>query len=124
MSIGNPITILTKTTDELRQIARTALQHCGAEVTDRPGTGDIDVRSPITGDVVLSLPQVGAHEIEAAIEAAHEAFLAWRVVPAPMRGRLVKRFGELLTEHKEPSPIWSASRSARSAPRRWVRSRR
>jgi aldehyde dehydrogenase (NAD+) len=101
VSIGNPITMLTKTTDELRQIARTALRHCGAEVTDRAGTGDIDVRSPITGDVVMSLPQVGAHEIEASIEAAHEAFLAWRVVPAPIRGRLVKRFGELLSEHKE-----------------------
>src|SRR5207237_4539536 len=27
-------------------------------------------------------------------------FLAWRTVPAPVRGFLVKRFGQLLTEHK------------------------
>ena len=32
---------------------------------------------------------------------AHEAFLAWRTVPAPVRGALVKRLGELLTEHKD-----------------------
>src|SRR5262249_4378659 len=29
------------------------------------------------------------------------AFAAWRATPAPARGALVKRFGELLTEHKE-----------------------
>ena len=32
---------------------------------------------------------------------AEEAFLAWRRVPAPARGALVKRFGELLAEHKD-----------------------
>ncbi|MDX5398248.1 MAG: aldehyde dehydrogenase family protein, partial [Actinomycetes bacterium] len=32
---------------------------------------------------------------------AHRAFLDWRLVPAPVRGRVVKRLGELLTEHKE-----------------------
>ena len=30
-----------------------------------------------------------------------EAFLTWREVPAPIRGQLVKRWGELLTEHKD-----------------------
>ena len=38
---------------------------------------------------------------EAAVERAHEAFRTWRTVPAPVRGQLVKRLGELLTEHKE-----------------------
>ena len=33
-------------------------------------------------------------------DAAAEAFLTWRDVPAPVRGQLVKRWGELLTEHK------------------------
>ena len=30
---------------------------------------------------------------------AHEAFLTWRVTPAPVRGALVKRLGELLREN-------------------------
>ena len=29
------------------------------------------------------------------------AFREWRTVPAPVRGALVKRFGQLLTEHKQ-----------------------
>jgi aldehyde dehydrogenase (NAD+) len=86
----------TTTTDELRRIAIAALEHCGAQA----GTGSLEVRSPITGGVVMSLPEAGAADVEAAIEAAHEAFLAWRAVPAPVRGRLVKRLGELLLEHK------------------------
>ena len=32
---------------------------------------------------------------------AAEAFQAWRTVPAPVRGGLVRRLGELLREHKE-----------------------
>ena len=36
-----------------------------------------------------------------AIAAASEAFLAWREVPAPVRGALVKRWGQLLAEHKD-----------------------
>ena len=32
---------------------------------------------------------------------AEAAFRQWRTVPAPARGALVKRFGELLAEHKE-----------------------
>ena len=38
--------------------------------------------------------------MSAAIEHAQQAFSQWRVVPAPARGALVRRLGELLTEHK------------------------
>ena len=34
----------------------------------------------------------------AAVAAAHEAFKAWRVVPAPVRGELVRRIGEEVFE--------------------------
>jgi aldehyde dehydrogenase (NAD+) len=50
--------------------------------------------------VVAQVPQAEAADVEAAIAAAHDAFLQWRTVPAPVRGALVKRFGQLLTEHK------------------------
>jgi aldehyde dehydrogenase (NAD+) len=47
------------------------------------------------------VPQADAADVEAAVAAAHAAFLEWRTVPAPVRGALVKRFGQLLTEHKQ-----------------------
>ena len=39
-------------------------------------------------------------EARAAIRAAHDAFLEWRLVPAPKRGELVRLFGEELRAAK------------------------
>jgi aldehyde dehydrogenase (NAD+) len=39
-------------------------------------------------------------EIDAALARAQSAFLAWRMVPAPRRGELVRRFGNVLRDHK------------------------
>jgi aldehyde dehydrogenase (NAD+) len=58
------------------------------------------VRSPITGEVVAEVPMVDRSDVEQAITDAHAAFQTWRRVPAPVRGALVKRLGQLLTEHK------------------------
>jgi len=63
--------------------------------------GNTDVRTPITGEVIFSVRSHAADDVDAAISAAAEAFNTWRDVPAPVRGQLVKRWGELLTEHKE-----------------------
>ncbi|MGL6235341.1 MAG: L-piperidine-6-carboxylate dehydrogenase [Segniliparus sp.] len=68
------------------------------------GIGALPVRTPITGDLLGS---IGADHFgavvgyRAAIEAAHHAFPRWRDVPAPARGHVVRRLGELLVEHKE-----------------------
>ncbi|MET1110089.1 MAG: aldehyde dehydrogenase family protein, partial [Allosphingosinicella sp.] len=40
-------------------------------------------------------------EVASAVGRAHAAFLAWRQVPAPRRGELVRLFGEVLREEKE-----------------------
>jgi aldehyde dehydrogenase (NAD+) len=78
--------------------ATAALDACGAVVPD--GTG-WTARSPIDGSPLLTLRSSSAADVEAAIEAAHAAFLEWRTVPAPHRGNLVKRYGRLLEQHKE-----------------------
>ena len=67
-----------------------------------PTGAGLTARTPITGNGVLSVAASSAADIDAAIGRAHDAFLAWRSVPAPLRGQLVKRFGRLLEEHKEP----------------------
>ena len=58
-------------------------------------------RTPVTGEDLFEFPAADAADVEAAIDAAHAAFLQWRTVPGPVRGALVKRLGELLTDHKE-----------------------
>jgi aldehyde dehydrogenase (NAD+) len=96
-------TISLPTTDELRALARTSLQRCGVDPstldTTKAATA-ITARSPVTGGELFDFPAAGAAQVETAIDAAHAAFLQWRTVPAPVRGQLIKRLGELLTEHK------------------------
>jgi aldehyde dehydrogenase (NAD+) len=86
-------------TEQLRERARTALERCGVVLDDAP-RHPVTARSPLTGEGLLAVPGADFADVERAINAAHEAFLSWRTVPAPVRGALVKRFGELLTEHK------------------------
>jgi aldehyde dehydrogenase (NAD+) len=65
-----------------------------------PSSGDLTVRSPIDGSVLTQLPTASAADMKAAVGRAHEAFKAWRVVPAPKRGELIRLFGEELRAHK------------------------
>jgi aldehyde dehydrogenase (NAD+) len=62
--------------------------------------GSLPARSPVTGEIVANVRTIGAPEAKAAIDAAHQAFLAWRLVPAPKRGDLVRLLGEELRTHK------------------------
>ena len=57
-------------------------------------------RAPRDGAVLATVRSITADEAHAAIEHAHQACLAWRSVPAPVRGELVRRLGEQLRHHK------------------------
>ncbi|MGE3871883.1 MAG: aldehyde dehydrogenase family protein, partial [Parvibaculaceae bacterium] len=63
--------------------------------------GDHDVRSPISGEVIARIKLTDAAEAKAAIGRAAEAFRAWRLVPAPVRGELVRLLGNELRAEKE-----------------------
>jgi len=63
--------------------------------------GDRVARSPITGGAVARVRWTTAEETRAAIGRAHDAFLAWRTVPAPRRGEFVRLLGEELRAEKE-----------------------
>lgn len=61
---------------------------------------DIYVTSPINGDTIATLHQHTSAEVDRIIDQAGVAFRAWRQVPPPVRGELVRLFGEKLREHK------------------------
>jgi aldehyde dehydrogenase (NAD+) len=86
-------------TETLRARARRSLESCGADVPPSDGA-TVRARSPITGEELFEVPQAGREDVIAAIDRAARAFQEWRMVPAPARGAVVKRFAELLTEHK------------------------
>ncbi|HEX8125081.1 MAG TPA: aldehyde dehydrogenase family protein [Allosphingosinicella sp.] len=63
--------------------------------------GDLASHSPIDGLAIGSVPGAGAAEVAAAVARAQDAFLAWREIPPPRRGELVRLFGDVLREEKE-----------------------
>jgi aldehyde dehydrogenase (NAD+) len=62
----------------------------------------MDSYSPVNGELIASVNSASETDYEAIILKAHEAFLEWRMVPAPKRGEVVRQFGEKLRELKEP----------------------
>ncbi|WP_109474588.1 aldehyde dehydrogenase family protein [Ornithinimicrobium cavernae] len=82
----------------LQQLAHEAARRCGVDVA--AVSGDRPHRSPVNGESLGGVRWSEATEIDAAVQRSREAFLQWRTVPAPQRGAVIKRFGELLREHK------------------------
>ena len=63
--------------------------------------GDLISRSPITGGELGRLRSHTADEVTEIITRAQAAFEQWRLIPAPVRGKVVRELGELLREHKD-----------------------
>jgi aldehyde dehydrogenase (NAD+) len=80
---------------------RDILEGVGLSARDL-STGTLEVKTPIDGAVLGKLTVDGAAAIESKVQAARAAFLAWRAVPAPARGELVRRFAALVRENKAP----------------------
>ena len=57
--------------------------------------------NPATGELLGYFPLSGEAEANAAVAAARAAFDKWRLVPAPKRGEILYRVGELLLRRKE-----------------------
>ncbi|WP_355662032.1 L-piperidine-6-carboxylate dehydrogenase [Halomonas salifodinae] len=67
---------------------------------DQYRNGDIRVTTPIDGRELGRVRSASRDEVDQAIANAQAAFAAWRQVPAPRRGELVRLFGEQLRRHK------------------------
>lgn len=63
--------------------------------------GTLEVRSPIDGSLLATVSESTVQEMPAVIARAEEAFQAWREIPAPKRGELVRLLGEELRKSKE-----------------------
>jgi aldehyde dehydrogenase (NAD+) len=77
------------TTAEIAADVAGALQRTGVDLDAI--TGDTEVHTPITGEVIFRVRTDSGDGIDAALTGAAEAFATWREVPAPVRGQLVKR---------------------------------
>ncbi|HXY66140.1 MAG TPA: aldehyde dehydrogenase family protein [Mycobacterium sp.] len=66
-----------------------------------PGEHGLPASTPVTGDVLFAVQQTTPEQVDSGIADAAQAFSTWRATPAPVRGALVGRLGELLTQHKQ-----------------------
>ena len=60
-----------------------------------------DVSDPATDTVFASVPDSGADDARAAVDAACAAFPVWRAVPAKSRAAILKRWNDLILAHQE-----------------------
>ncbi|KGD95749.1 MULTISPECIES: aldehyde dehydrogenase family protein [Rhizobium/Agrobacterium group] len=90
---------MTLATLDLAAEVKAILGDLGVKAENYTG-GTLAVRSPITGAEIGKLPEETPAGARQAIEAAHEAFLEWRLVPAPKRGELIRLLGEELRAAK------------------------
>jgi len=52
-------------------------------------------------DLIGLFPASSQDDVDRAVQAAKNAFARWRLLPAPKRGEILYRVGELLRQHKE-----------------------
>ncbi len=78
----------------------------------------IDNYNPATGEVYSLIPDSDERDVQAAVEAARDAFPQWSVTPASERSRILLRISELITTQLEElalaestdngKPLWLA----------------
>ncbi len=61
----------------------------------------LESMNPATGEVIGSVALANEADVEKVMTMSQQAFLAWRNVPAPKRGELVRQMGEALREQKD-----------------------
>jgi succinate-semialdehyde dehydrogenase/glutarate-semialdehyde dehydrogenase len=66
---------------------------------DRKGT--IEVTNPATGEVIGTVPRMGAAETRRAIEAANKALPAWRAKTAKERAVILRKFFDLMMANQD-----------------------
>ncbi len=65
------------------------------------GGATIASESPVDGQTIAKVSLADDEAYEKVITAAQEAFVEWRVLPAPKRGEIVRQLGEALREKKD-----------------------
>ena len=73
----------------------------GAWVAPAAGAYFDNVNPADTRDLIGRFPRSGAADVEAAVASATRGFERWRRTPAPARGDVLRRVGEILAARKE-----------------------
>src|SRR5438046_6914797 len=64
-------------------------------------SSDLKSINPATEEMIAPIAKSGAEDVAAAVEAAKKAYDGWRLTPAPRRGEILYRVGQLLVRSEE-----------------------
>ena len=73
----------------------------GAEWQEARDGRRLEVSDPATNRAFASVPDSGAADARAAVDAAHAALATWRSVPAKERSQILKRWNDLMLAHQD-----------------------
>jgi aldehyde dehydrogenase (NAD+) len=73
---------------------------CHGDWIEAPEGGVLESISPATGELLASVKMAGPADYQAVVGRAATAFAAWRMLPAPKRGEIVREIGNDLRAHK------------------------
>ena len=65
------------------------------------GQSTFQTINPANEELLAEISQAEISDVEAAVGAAGEAFKSWRLMPAPLRGELLFKVGDVLKQKKE-----------------------
>jgi aldehyde dehydrogenase (NAD+) len=82
--------------------AKAVLDRLGVAAVDEGGAEPLESVDPSTGRIQGRIHAVTRAQYDARVAAALRRFEEWRMRPAPKRGEVIRRLGELLRAHKEP----------------------
>jgi aldehyde dehydrogenase (NAD+) len=73
---------------------------CYGDWIPNPSGGEIESLNPATGQALAKVMRAGPADYECVLAQAQDAFLDWRMVPAPKRGEIVRQIANELRAHK------------------------
>ena len=73
---------------------------CYGDWIANPSGGELESLNPSTGEPLAKVMRAGPEDYECVVARAQEAFLDWRMIPAPKRGEIVRGIANELREHK------------------------
>ena len=73
---------------------------CYGDWIPNPSGGELESLNPSTGEALAKVMRAGPEDYEYVVQRAQEAFLDWRMIPAPKRGEVVRGIANELRAHK------------------------
>jgi aldehyde dehydrogenase (NAD+) len=74
---------------------------CYGDWIASPSGGHLESINPATGELLAKIQLAGPEDYEAVVAQASQAFLEWRMMPAPHRGEIVREIGNELRASKD-----------------------